>query len=382
MKLSKILLSLLLANQLALASFVGGGSSSSSSSSGISASGSVVDNAVTRWDSTSGTSAKSSDVSIGNKSSNKVIVNSPTVSGTATAIEVVGGASSTNSTNGGALRLGGGAPGTGGEKGAVVILGTSHTSGNYPTLISETDGAGYFGYDPTSASYKRFFAAYFSRSIMAGDPTGSRVALGPNVSDAPTSFVQFFRATSGHGMTIQNNYQNALGIYTEGGSWAFQFGSYAGAGANYGRFFLMKSSGADIYWETDGAGNIGGSTSANRPDNVYVKTGVYKGTYRMDPHEYDAGNSSTAITINWTNGSAQKVTMTDNVTFTLSNPVTGGTYVLKLVQDGTGGRTYTWPGTVSWSGGTSPTGSGASKTDIVNLYWDGTKYYGSFSLNY
>lgn len=38
--------------------------------------------------------------------------------------------------------------------------------------------------------------------------------------------------------------------------------------------------------------------------------------------------------------------MTDNCTFTLSNPVAGRTYVLELTQDATGGRTATRPATV------------------------------------
>lgn len=97
--------------------------------------------------------------------------------------------------------------------------------------------------------------------------------------------------------------------------------------------------------------------------------------------EFDAGNSSTAITINWTDGNAQKVTMTGNCTFALSKFNSGKTITLRLLQDATGSRTYTWPATVKWEGGVAPTGSGANKTDIVQLYFDGTNYIGRFFLN-
>jgi len=97
---------------------------------------------------------------------------------------------------------------------------------------------------------------------------------------------------------------------------------------------------------------------------------------------YNIGNSSTAATANWNNGMIQKVTMTGNCTFTLSNPVTGTTYVLKCIQDATGSRTYTWPATVIWPGGSAPTGSGASKVDVITLFWDGTNYFGGYNLNY
>lgn len=58
---------------------------------------------------------------------------------------------------------------------------------------------------------------------------------------------------------------------------------------------------------------------------------------------YDAGNSGTTKAINWNNGDQQKVTLTGNVTFSFSNVVAGRTYLLYLVQDGTGGRTCTFP---------------------------------------
>lgn len=105
-------------------------------------------------------------------------------------------------------------------------------------------------------------------------------------------------------------------------------------------------------------------------------------TIQMTPDEYAAGNTSTALTIDWTNGNSQSCTATGNVTFTLSNPVKGEVYLLKITQDGTGARTYTWPAAVKWSGGTAPTGSGAAKVDLINFYYDGTSYYGASSLNY
>lgn len=115
-----------------------------------------------------------------------------------------------------------------------------------------------------------------------------------------------------------------------------------------------------------------------------VFTGSVKfGNYHIEPSENNAGNSSTAITVDLSTGSAQKITLTGNATFALSNPQTGGAYVLKLVQDATGSRTVTWPTTVKWPGGTAPTlTTTAGQVDLVNLYWDSTDYFGSYSLNY
>jgi hypothetical protein len=92
------------------------------------------------------------------------------------------------------------------------------------------------------------------------------------------------------------------------------------------------------------------------------------GQYGSTTH--DAGNSSTAITVNWDNGNTQLVTMTGNATFTLSNPKDGFRYLLVLKQDATGSRTATWPAAVKWSAGTAPTLSTvAGKVDVISLVW-------------
>ncbi len=110
----------------------------------------------------------------------------------------------------------------------------------------------------------------------------------------------------------------------------------------------------------------------------------YKGksAFNMHTGEYDAGNSSTAITINWKNGDRQKVTMTGNCTFTFSNAVAGQTLTLRAVQDATGGRTHTFP-TLKWPGGTVGTpGTGASDINLYIFYFDGTNYLAQLAADF
>jgi len=105
------------------------------------------------------------------------------------------------------------------------------------------------------------------------------------------------------------------------------------------------------------------------------------GQYYSDLH--DNGNSGTAKTINWSNGNVQKLTLNSaSCTLTLSNPKNGGRYLLVLVQDGTGNRQITWPGTVKWPGGSAPALSGANKVDVISLVYDGTYYRCGSSLSY
>lgn len=82
-------------------------------------------------------------------------------------------------------------------------------------------------------------------------------------------------------------------------------------------------------------------------------------------------------------GDTVPITLGANITtLTITNPITGHVYIFELIQDITGGRTITWPATFKWPGGTAPTLSAASKTDIVTAYWNGTSYLASSSLNY
>jgi hypothetical protein len=98
----------------------------------------------------------------------------------------------------------------------------------------------------------------------------------------------------------------------------------------------------------------------------------------------DDGNSSTADTIDFSAGNVHKSTLTGNCTYTFTAPPTGSVVILRVVQDGTGSRTVTWPAAVHWPGGTAPTlTTTASKVDVFTFYYDGTTYFGVPSgLNY
>jgi hypothetical protein len=87
-------------------------------------------------------------------------------------------------------------------------------------------------------------------------------------------------------------------------------------------------------------------------------------------------NSSTAITLDLTNGTVQIITLTGNATITMPTATSGKSFVLFLKQDATGSRTVTWS-TVKWPSGTAPTiTSTASKQDIFSFFADSTNWYG------
>ena len=93
-------------------------------------------------------------------------------------------------------------------------------------------------------------------------------------------------------------------------------------------------------------------------------------------------SSSNAATIDLDNGDSFVHDLTENVTYTFSNPAASGkasAFILKVIQDATA-RTITWPTSVDWAGGTAPTlSTGDNDVDIFVFYTNdgGTTYYGS-----
>jgi len=88
------------------------------------------------------------------------------------------------------------------------------------------------------------------------------------------------------------------------------------------------------------------------------------------------------VNIPYSSGNIVNLTLTASTTLTFSNAVVG-TYILEVIQGGSGSYTLTYPASVKWSGGTAPTlTTTVGKTDIITLFYDGTTYFGTYSLNY
>ena len=110
------------------------------------------------------------------------------------------------------------------------------------------------------------------------------------------------------------------------------------------------------------------------------------GELDMNTHTIGFTQQSTTgdgtTTIDWKLGNKFKFTFgAQNDTFTFTAPTNPCNLLLVLIQDGTGSRLATWPGTVKWPAGTAPTlTTGANTIDIVSFYYDGTSYHGNSSL--
>jgi hypothetical protein len=83
------------------------------------------------------------------------------------------------------------------------------------------------------------------------------------------------------------------------------------------------------------------------------------------------------ITVDWSKGNIQSVTLVGNRALTFSNGQKGARYVLILKQDATGSRTVTWPSSLRWPGGPPQANiltTTAGKTDYLTFFYNGVNY--------
>lgn len=94
--------------------------------------------------------------------------------------------------------------------------------------------------------------------------------------------------------------------------------------------------------------------------------------------------SGTTQAIDWVNGSIQVLNVgsaSGDVTITaFNNPQAAGRYTLFIIQGATP-RDVIWPASVKWPQAQKPILSvGSGDIDKVDLYFDGTNYFGSWDL--
>jgi hypothetical protein len=88
-----------------------------------------------------------------------------------------------------------------------------------------------------------------------------------------------------------------------------------------------------------------------------------------------------ASTISWDTSLGQIATVTLGGNRTIGAPTNlkVGTFILHVIQDGTGSRTLSWNSVFKWPAGVAPTlTTTASRRDLFSFVCDGTNLYGSF----
>jgi hypothetical protein len=129
--------------------------------------------------------------------------------------------------------------------------------------------------------------------------------------------------------------------------------------------------------DKDAPGTLGTSTPSTVYSNYLRMSG--EASFVLQVHSSITG----AETINWQNGNKHKMTFgAGNATLSFTAPHNSAGLILIIIQDGTGGRTITWPGTVKWPGGTAPTlSTGANAIDVIGFIYEGSYYLGQYGNN-
>jgi hypothetical protein len=130
------------------------------------------------------------------------------------------------------------------------------------------------------------------------------------------------------------------------------------------------------------AGTISGGTAGFSAMTV---KGPYNSALYSTPGLGGSASAQPTQIINWSNGNVQQIVVTGNTTFTFSNGVPGGRYMLITRQgSGTLQGAITWPtvGTLIWAGGLSSITNTVSAVDIYSFVYDGVKYHGTASNDF
>ncbi|MGC9603090.1 MAG: hypothetical protein ABSF47_01315 [Minisyncoccia bacterium] len=257
--------------------------------------------------------------------------------------------------------------------GAITARGANPGGiGANATVLDFSGGtARWFSYGP-DASTNGIFQLYSQRSdgtnniipvtilgngnvgIGTTGPGGMLHVRGNGVAQ-PMVIVEDYSAASNPAIQIKNDTTNWFLETVGARSNNFEISHGGGAASN--SFLAIQTN-----------GNVGIATTT--PKYPLSVNGSY---YSV---ELDKGNSGAAITIDWSAGNTQHVILTSGpgtpVALTFTNPQPGARYTLILKQDGTGGRTVTWPATFrTGSAGPITLSTAPNATDYVGLQYNG-----------
>ncbi len=129
------------------------------------------------------------------------------------------------------------------------------------------------------------------------------------------------------------------------------------------------SGGFDLTLKTSGGTGVAvspGKASLVRCDGTNVVRASDLSFKRIGSLAY-----SGSISVDWSLYDIVRITLTGNTTLSFSGAVDGQNCMLEVTQDGTGGRTVTWPAAARWPTDVpTPTLSSASKMDKIGFIYN------------
>lgn len=127
--------------------------------------------------------------------------------------------------------------------------------------------------------------------------------------------------------------------------------------------------------------NIGSSVFANGYINNASLASITTVNRAFIPVEQKFISSVATTTFDWAYSNIHSITLTGVTTLSFANPVAGQALITRLGQDGTGSRTVTFPSTIKFTGGVTPTLTAtASKTDVFGFLCTASGFYDGYTV--
>lgn len=286
--------------------------------------------------------------------------------------------------------------------GAVTVGGLMSV---FNKLVS-TQTTNVFDIQPATGSFIRFLnkSGNLAGALLAGEGStlslyntssdGNKLLTGYTTTDSTTTAFSFadtgvftqnfainFPITSLTANTVLSAAHHVIEADMSGASRTFTLPPVSGI---TGRIYGLIKTDTSVNTATldgDGSETINGAASyvVSTPGHgvfVMATSSGWRIVHLMRPeYTYAQGNVTGATTFNAANGTQITATLTDNITVTLTaGTVIGQRLTLKLIQDGTGSRTATWPSNFKKVGGTLTLTTTASAVDVITMQYDGTNW--------
>jgi len=136
---------------------------------------------------------------------------------------------------------------------------------------------------------------------------------------------------------------------------------------------------------TDGHVGIGAPyTNAEVVERLTVGGNISaRGSIKASQTNYTTLTDAAEMAWDACNGHAATVTLGGNRALHNPSNLAQGSYLLKVVQDGTGSRTLSTGFAYHWPGGVAPTlTTTAAAVDVLTFWSDGTNLYGGVQYNF
>ena len=217
--------------------------------------------------------------------------------------------------------------------------------------------------------------------VLSGATEACTITISPNDADK----LYFVDNNSGYDCTFSQG--SGANVTIANGKTGIIYANGAGAAAAVVSIIDTTTLASFGITATAAELNYNDITTLGTSEASKVVTADANGVVTFDNGVYEefttVTSSSNSTTINLRDGTNFGHTLTENTTFTFSNPAPSGKvsgFTLKLVQDASASSfTVNFPASVDWAGGSAPTPTTtANAVDIYIFYTHdgGTTYYG------